>query len=77
LETALPSSADEQGILKGGTKVIHLATALILILTTTLGMAFGVATGYLIITAILSAFAHKPKTQNQAPSLATQAVAGD
>jgi hypothetical protein len=40
-------------------------------------MAFGVASGYLIIAAILNAFAHKPKTQNQSPTLVTQGVAGD
>jgi hypothetical protein len=77
LETALPSSRDELGIIKGGTKVIHLATALILILTIVLGMAFGVASGYLIIASVLNAFAHKPKTQPQAAALATQGVSGD
>ena len=77
MQTALPSSRDELGIINGGTKVIHLATALILVLTIGLGMAFGVATGYLIISGVLNAFAHKPKTQNAAPALATQGVSGD
>ena len=57
--------------------MIHLATALILILTIVLGMAFGVASGYLIIASVLNAFAHKPKTQPQAAALATQGVSGD
>ena len=55
----------------------HLATALILILTTTLGMAFGIATGYLIISAVLSAFAKKPETAKGALAHAAQGVAGD
>ena len=57
--------------------MIHLATALILVLTIGLGMAFGVATGYLIISGVLNAFAHKPKEQSQAPALATQGISGD
>lgn len=57
--------------------MIHLVTALILVLTITLGVAFGVASGYLIISSVLGAFAHKPKTQESAPALLTQGVAGD
>jgi hypothetical protein len=57
--------------------VIHLATALILVLTIGLGMAFGVASGYLIISGVLNAFAHKPEAQTTAPALATQGVTGD
>jgi hypothetical protein len=57
--------------------VNHLATALILILTTTLGMAFGIATGYLIISGVLNAFARKPETTKGALAHAAQGVAGD
>lgn len=57
--------------------MIHLATALILVLTIALGMTFGVATGYLIISGVLHAFAHRHKTQASAPALATQGVSGD
>jgi hypothetical protein len=57
--------------------VIHLATAIILILTTTLGMAFGIATGYLIIAGVLSVFSKKPEMEKGALAHATQGVAGD
>lgn len=57
--------------------MIHLATALILVLTIGLGMAFGVASGYLIISGVLNAFAHKPNNQSSAPALVTQSVSGD
>ena len=55
----------------------HLGTALALILTISLGMAFGVATGYLIIAGVLNAFARKPETAKGALAHATQGVAGD
>jgi hypothetical protein len=55
-----------------------LGTALILFSTVVLAMALGVVSGYLIISGVLQAFAHKPKSQNPtAPSLVTQGVAGD
>jgi hypothetical protein len=57
--------------------VNHLGTAFILISTISLAVAFGVASGYLIITGVLSAFARKPKITESSPALLTQSVAGD
>ncbi len=57
--------------------MIHLATALILVLTISLGMAIGVGSGYLIIAGVLNAFARKPETAKAALTHATQGVAGD
>ncbi|HWR17635.1 MAG TPA: hypothetical protein VN577_22590 [Terriglobales bacterium] len=54
-----------------------MATALILILTITLGMTFGVVSGYLIITGVLGVFARKPKTEKASLAPATQGIAGD
>ncbi len=51
---------------------------LVLVLTISLAVAFGVASGYLIISGILNAFARKPQSANPAtPALATQGVTGD
>lgn len=50
---------------------------LVLILTISTAVAFGVASGYLIITGILNAFARKPQTPTGTPALAPQGVAGD
>jgi len=51
---------------------------LVLFLTITLAVAFGVVSGYLIITGILNAFARKPQTAKPAaPALAPQGVTGD
>jgi len=51
---------------------------LVLILTITTAVALGVASGYLIITGILNAFARKPQgAQPGTPALTPQAVAGD
>jgi hypothetical protein len=51
---------------------------LVLILTITTAVAFGVVSGYLIITGILNAFARKPQGANpSAPVLAPQSVTGD
>ena len=51
---------------------------LLLISTIGLAVAFGVASGYLIITGILNAFARKPEAAKpNAPALATQGVSGD
>ena len=51
---------------------------LVLILTIAIAVAFGVVSGYLIITGILKAFARKPATPSgQAPALAPQGMAGD
>ncbi len=57
--------------------MIHVIAALVLVLTITLAVAIGVATGYLIISAILNAFARKPRGTKAAPALATQGVAAD
>jgi hypothetical protein len=50
---------------------------LVLLLTISLAVAFGVVSGYLIITGILNVFARKPDTPSATPSLAPQGVAGD
>ena len=51
---------------------------LVLISTIGLAVAFGVASGYLIITNILNAFARKPEgSKPNAPALAAQGVTGD
>jgi hypothetical protein len=57
--------------------VNHLVTASILFFTISVGMAFGVISGYVIISGVLNLFARKPKEQDPAPSLAAQGVAGD
>jgi len=49
---------------------------LVLILTISIAVAFGVVSGYLIITGILNAFARKPE-MSAAPELVAQGVAGD
>lgn len=54
-----------------------LVSALILLLAVSLAMAFGVATGYLIIAGILNAFAHKPATSQSEMAPAHTGVAGD
>lgn len=40
-------------------------------------MALGVASGYFIISGVLSLFARKPNRSKPTPSLAAQGVAGD
>ena len=50
---------------------------LVLIFTISLAVAFGVASGYLIISGILNAFARKPQIPSGSPTLAPQGVAGD
>jgi hypothetical protein len=50
---------------------------LVLMVTISIAVAFGVASGYLIITGILNVFARQPETAKAAPELATQGVAGD
>ena len=54
-----------------------LSTAFIVFFTITLGMGFGVATGYLIITAVLNLFARKPEPSKPEPTLVVQGVSGD
>ncbi len=54
-----------------------MVSALVLILAVSLAMAFGVATGYLIISGILNAFAHKPETSETAMAPAHTGVSGD
>ncbi|MGZ4816520.1 MAG: hypothetical protein ACXVZV_13980 [Terriglobales bacterium] len=55
----------------------QLVMGLVLILTISIAVAFGVASGYLIINGILNAFARKPETAKAAPALAPQGMAGD
>lgn len=55
----------------------QLVMGLVLIMVTSLGMAFGVVSGYLIIAGILNAFARKPLEAEGTPVLATQGVSGD
>jgi hypothetical protein len=50
---------------------------LVLLVTISLGIGLGVLSGYWIISGILSVFARKPETPQQAPALATQAILGD
>ena len=51
---------------------------LVLILTISTAVAFGVGSGYLIITGILNAFARKPEGgKPSAPALAPQGISGD
>ena len=54
-----------------------LSTAFIVFFTITLGMGFGVATGYLIITAVLNLFARKAEPSKPEPALVAQGVSGD
>ena len=56
----------------------QLVMGFVLILTISIAVAFGVVSGYLIITGILNLFARKPGTANAAaPALAAQGLAGD
>ena len=51
---------------------------LVLVLTIALAVAFGVVSGYLIITGILNAFARKPVgVQSASPVLVAEGMAGD
>jgi hypothetical protein len=50
---------------------------LVLVLTISLGIGFGVVSGYLIISGILNMFARKPESGKSAPELAAQGIAGD
>jgi hypothetical protein len=51
---------------------------LVLVLTIGLAVAFGVVSGYLIITGILNTFARKPQSaQSSAQALVAEGVAGD
>jgi len=54
-----------------------LGTAFVLFMTVSLAVAIGVGTGFMIISAILNAFAHKPQPAETAPALVTQGVTGD
>jgi hypothetical protein len=51
--------------------------AFVLIMTVTLGVALGVGAGYLIISGILNAFAHKPQQAEAVPAMVAQGVTGD
>ncbi|HTY56496.1 MAG TPA: hypothetical protein VMB26_14910 [Candidatus Binataceae bacterium] len=56
----------------------QLVMGLVLILTISIAVAFGVASGYLIITGILNVFARKPLTpESVAPAFAAEGMAGD
>jgi len=58
--------------------VNEVIMGLVLILTISIAVAFGVGSGYLIITGILNAFARKPQGGNpSAPAFAPQGVSGD
>jgi hypothetical protein len=63
---------------EGKVKVSTLIMGLVLVLTIGLAVAFGVVSGYLIITGILNVFARRPQTiAAAAPVLAAEGVAGD
>jgi hypothetical protein len=51
--------------------------AFVLILTVTLGVAVGVGAGYLLISGILNAFAHKPQQVEAARAMVAHGVTGD
>lgn len=56
----------------------QVTMGLVLILTITMAVAFGVVSGYLIITGILNALARKPASSKPAaPALAVEGMAGD
>jgi hypothetical protein len=58
--------------------VITLGTAFVILMTISLAVAIGVGSGFMIISAILNAFAHKPQqTETAAPALVPQGVSGD
>ena len=57
--------------------MITLGTAFVLLMTISLAVAIGVGSGFVIISAILNAFAHKPQQLESAPTLVTQGVSGD
>jgi hypothetical protein len=58
-------------------KVSTLVTAFVLLMTVSLAVAVGVGTGYLLISGILSAFAHKPKQVEAVPAMVAHGVTGD
>jgi hypothetical protein len=57
--------------------VSTLGTAFILFMTVGLAVAIGVGAGFLIISAILNAFARKPQKLEATAELVPQGVTGD
>ena len=57
--------------------MITLGTAFVILMTISLAVAIGVGSGFVIISAILNAFAHKPQQVETAPALVPQGVSGD
>jgi hypothetical protein len=62
---------------EGRITVNELFLGLVLISTISLAMAFGVVSGYLIITGILNAFARKQEGGKPTAALTPQGVTGD